>query len=204
MSELRKKQREKREQTIIAAAEKLFSQRGYSTVNVEDIAELAEVGVATIYKYFGAKGGLIRELWKPEVKNLKTAGEQVLADPPADPAIATAKLISQYRFGDKWQHRDLFQAIAGLNLGYSEIFEGLRETLDQIMLTQIHQLLKHFVQSGAIPKDLNLKDASRILFAIHDHHLQHWATHEDVSLQATRRALRRQILLVFSTWSIKG
>lgn len=201
MSSLREKQRQRREQAILDAAGQLFSKHGYSPVNVEDIAELAEVGVATIYKYFGAKSGLIRELWRPEIKNLKDAGERVLANPPADPAHAMAELISQYRFGDKWQHRDLYQTIAGLNLGYAEIFEGLRESLDDIMLSQIQRMLKHFIKAGLSPGDLNVKDVSHILFAIHEYHLQRWATHEDVSLEKTRKALRRRILLAFRAWT---
>lgn len=200
MSTLRKKHRQRREQAILAAAEQLFSKRGYKAVNVEDIAELAEVGVATVYKYYGAKNGLIRELWRPEIEILKNAGEKVLANPPAAPAEAMAELIAQYRFGDKWQHRDLFQAIAGLNLGYADIFEGLRETLDKIMLGQIHALLKIFVNEGRIPEGLNLKDMSQILFAMHEYHLHRWATHENISLKKTRTALRRHILLLFKIW----
>ena len=119
MSGLRKQQRQRREQAILMAAESLFSEHGYSRVNVDEIAARAGVGVATIYKYFGTKPGLIRELFRPEIEKIRLAGEKVLAKPDADPGRGMARLIAQYRFGERWQHRDLFREISGLNWGYA-------------------------------------------------------------------------------------
>jgi AcrR family transcriptional regulator len=44
---------------IIAAAIKLFSQRGLSEVTVDEIAEAADVGKGTIYNYFAAKEDIV-------------------------------------------------------------------------------------------------------------------------------------------------
>jgi AcrR family transcriptional regulator len=58
----RQREREQRYLTILAAAEKLFAQKGYHTTSMEEIADLAEVSVGTVYFYFKNKEDLILQL----------------------------------------------------------------------------------------------------------------------------------------------
>jgi AcrR family transcriptional regulator len=53
-------------QAILAAARRLFSERGYFATKVDDIAALARVAPATVYAVSGGKQGLLRtlmEIW---------------------------------------------------------------------------------------------------------------------------------------------
>jgi AcrR family transcriptional regulator len=62
-SELRRRrEREQRYQTILAAAEKLFAQKGYHQAGMEEIADLSEVSVGTVYFYFKNKEDLIVQM----------------------------------------------------------------------------------------------------------------------------------------------
>jgi len=47
---------------IVAAARRLFSERGYFATKVDDIASLARVAPATVYAVSGGKQGLLRTL----------------------------------------------------------------------------------------------------------------------------------------------
>jgi AcrR family transcriptional regulator len=59
-SELRRqREREQRFQTILSAAETLFAQKGYHQAGMEEIADLSEVSVGTVYFYFKNKEDLI-------------------------------------------------------------------------------------------------------------------------------------------------
>lgn len=185
---------------MLRAAESLFSERGYSAVNVEDIAERAGVGVATIYKYYGTKTGLIRELFRPEIDSLRTAGEHVLATADADPARGMARLVAQYRFGERWQHRDLYREIGSLGWGYAKVFRGLRERIDELICSQIEALVRHYQRIGRMPRAVKPRDVSAILYALHTWHLQEWALRDDISLAATRRTIRRQVMASFEPW----
>src|ERR1700724_4873277 len=49
-------------QAIVAAARRLFSERGYFATKVDDIAALARVAPATVYAVSGGKHGLLRAL----------------------------------------------------------------------------------------------------------------------------------------------
>ncbi len=48
-----------REDSIVYVAAELFLQEGIEKVKMTDVAERAEVGVASLYRYFGTKDGLV-------------------------------------------------------------------------------------------------------------------------------------------------
>jgi AcrR family transcriptional regulator len=55
---------EENRERILAEARRLFLADGYAATSVSRIAGEAEVSVETIYKAFGGKAGLVRELWE--------------------------------------------------------------------------------------------------------------------------------------------
>src|SRR5213595_3587672 len=61
----RKSGGDKRE-AIMAAALELFVERGFYGTAVPEIADRAEVGAGTIYRYFESKEALVNELYREE------------------------------------------------------------------------------------------------------------------------------------------
>lgn len=57
-SQIRKQQMEQRTQQILHAALELFCERGIEDTSVEEIAKAADVGPATVYRYFETKAEL--------------------------------------------------------------------------------------------------------------------------------------------------
>ncbi|MEP7090694.1 MAG: helix-turn-helix domain-containing protein [Nocardioidaceae bacterium] len=53
---------EGRRRSVLAAAQELFFRQGYAATTISSIAEAAGVSPETIYKAFGGKPGLVREL----------------------------------------------------------------------------------------------------------------------------------------------
>jgi AcrR family transcriptional regulator len=49
---------------VLDAAERQFLEEGYGTATITSIAQEAEVSVETIYKAFGSKSGLVREIYE--------------------------------------------------------------------------------------------------------------------------------------------
>ncbi len=58
----RQREREERYQTILKAAETLFARNGYHQTSINQIADLAEVSVGTVYFYFKNKEDLLIQL----------------------------------------------------------------------------------------------------------------------------------------------
>jgi TetR/AcrR family transcriptional regulator len=55
---------------VLAAAERLYADRGLATTRVEDIAELADVSVGSIYTHFGNKDGIQAALTEQALEHL--------------------------------------------------------------------------------------------------------------------------------------
>lgn len=60
----RQREREERYQTILRAAESLFAGEGYHQTSINQIADLAEVSVGTVYFYFKNKEDLLIQLFE--------------------------------------------------------------------------------------------------------------------------------------------
>ncbi|RIK93158.1 MAG: hypothetical protein DCC73_09500 [Proteobacteria bacterium] len=201
MTSLRQKQRQQREEAIKRVADLLFQEQGFSQTNVEDIAARAEVGVATIYKYFGSKGGILCQLLWPDITAIREAGEQVLMNPPLDPAEAVFKLVSSYKFGDHWAHKELLKGLIGFDLGYGEPFEALRREVDAFIAMQIRELLLNASRQGKLRQGLDLADMATVIYAILNHNFQDYIVAEKDMDNATYvERLRRHILLLFEGW----
>ena len=66
MAELPRKEREKlqHKEEILTVALKLFSDRGFHNVSMQEIAEESEFSVGTLYKFFESKESLFAALMK--------------------------------------------------------------------------------------------------------------------------------------------
>ncbi|WP_329251893.1 TetR/AcrR family transcriptional regulator [Actinoallomurus sp. NBC_01490] len=67
---------------LLAAAERVFAERGTS-VSLEDIARAAGVGPATLYRRFGNKDALVREVLSAFFTRLIDLAHQAYAEPAA-------------------------------------------------------------------------------------------------------------------------
>jgi AcrR family transcriptional regulator len=67
-SPLRREGAEATRLAIVAAAGRLFAERGYSATSIEDIAEAAAVGRATVFSSVGGKPELLKEAYRLAVR----------------------------------------------------------------------------------------------------------------------------------------
>lgn len=58
----RQERARRQHETTLVQAQRMFLERGYAATTVESIAEAAGVSAATVYKTYGGKAGLVREL----------------------------------------------------------------------------------------------------------------------------------------------
>jgi AcrR family transcriptional regulator len=76
MAGLRAKQKADRTRRILEAATTLFRQQGYDSARIEDIAEMAEVSVGTLYNYYQNKGDILVATVAMEVTAMAIAIQQ--------------------------------------------------------------------------------------------------------------------------------
>lgn len=74
-------------EVLIVAAAKAFADRGVDT-SLEQIARQAGVGIGTLYRHFPTRHDLIEAVYRQEVEVLCAGGDELLAERPADEALA--------------------------------------------------------------------------------------------------------------------
>ncbi len=64
---------EARRQSILAAAAKVFSEKGFAAATMADIAQEAGISPGAIYRYFASKDELARDCWDDSAEAVKAA-----------------------------------------------------------------------------------------------------------------------------------
>jgi TetR/AcrR family transcriptional regulator len=77
----REREKLRQRQEMLAAALDLFSQKGYHSVSMHEIAELAEFSIGTLYKFFQNKEDLYKALVLERCDNFEQAVTQAIEEP---------------------------------------------------------------------------------------------------------------------------
>jgi len=106
-SRARRVDAERNRGALIAAARRLFDQRG-ADVALDEIARAAGVANATLYRHFPTRAELIVAVYAEEVDELGRAGERLGERPDADGALADWLRLFVHHVATK---RDLARAL---------------------------------------------------------------------------------------------
>lgn len=87
--------RTRRREEILDAAARLFARRGYSDANVQELADLLEVGKGTVYRYFPTKEALFLAAVDRMIQRLTDAVERSIAA-VADPVDQLTGVFKTY------------------------------------------------------------------------------------------------------------
>jgi AcrR family transcriptional regulator len=196
---LRERQKTRRRANILAAGEALFSRHGYSATNMKAIAEAAEVGIATVYNYFGTKGQLLADILQADFELLLKRGEAVLAQTPKDPESGVLALIGLYQqFHGNWEPRDMLAAAMGPGLSAEPALDELTREMERKVKEQLSALLSGYQRAGKIRADIDIQDASLIIFYIFNQHFIQYVSQETVEYSEMKAAMDRQIGFILS------
>jgi AcrR family transcriptional regulator len=187
---------------MLEAAGRLFEAQGYARTTFEEIAAAAGVGVATVYKYFQSKQGIVKALLDPDLKNMLARAQRIIDGPLGGPAESMVALLSAYRNlgGHNWASRELLQLtiFPGL-VNQGPLTEFVHE-LDSKAQAQIGSLLRKLRDSGRLRRDLPLKDATAVIFALLNQHYGMYLSESGLSFEKMFRRLKRRVRLVFEDW----
>lgn len=134
---------ELRQAEILAAATKVFAARGYQVADTQAIADLAEVGKGTLYRYFPTKEALFKEALKRQLDILKERLEAAFHLPGSPFAKIKAVMGAYFLFFDEHPEtielfaqeraefgRDntplYFERIYTCNPGWAALFEEIK------------------------------------------------------------------------------
>lgn len=198
MAGLREKQKERRQRDILDAATRLIEAQGWENTSMEEVAERAEVGVATVYNYFGSKVDLVQAIFARYVDEQIEAGRKVISNCPADVVDGITLLFSAYvdgiahRFG-----RKLMQEFFAI--GLSRQFSYGKDVMPVKMriIEQMGELVELYHRQGQIDHDISKDEAAMLCYSAVSIPLMLYVVLPDMALDDAKKAMRRNLKLIF-------
>lgn len=200
---LRERKKERQRAELLRIGAELFRTRGYEEARMEDIAAQAEVSAKTVYNYFPSKQRLLVEFLNQDRLQQRDTYERVVMRPPADPAEALAQLIladvgDVRTVEDKRLWRELLAAATRGHDGPDDDFVRNQE----MFTSYIEQLLRHFVQSGALSKTLAVRVAAEIVYALNAYDFREYCASAEMTADDLMIRARKQMRTLVSNWKL--
>ena len=158
---------EQRQRAVLEAAQELFFSRGYAATTITDIAEAAAVSPETVYKRFGGKPGLVRELRThallgagPVPAEHRSDQLRDLAD-PRDVIRGWAKLAGEVA--------PRVAPILGLVREAALLDPSVRELADELDADRLRRMrtnARFLADAGHLRRGVSLTQATDVLFAV--------------------------------------
>lgn len=166
MTGLRARQKADRNRRILESATTLFREQGYDSARIEDIAELAEVSVGTLYNYYQNKGDILVATVSMEVTEVLEAGEMIVANPPLNVNEALSALINQYYDHSLvYLSKEMWRTAMASSIQQPETPLSKRYTeLDQRLCAQVVQLIETLQRRGVIIAGVDTRALGEVFF----------------------------------------
>ena len=166
MTGLRERQKADRERRILKAAVTRFRAEGYRSVRIEDLAEMAEVSVGTVYNYYQTKGDILIATVAMEVEEVLEAGEAVVANPPRGVDAALLGLIfGYYDHSLEYLSKEMWRTAMALSIEAPGTPNGQHYSdLDRRLSAQVTDLIAALQARGEVRADLDARALGELLF----------------------------------------
>lgn len=167
IAERRQREKERRRNDIVNAAERVFFSRGMENATMDDVADEAELSKGTLYIYFQSKEDLYLAITKRGLDILTAMFEKESAKKAS--GIEKIYAIGQaYRDFAK-KHTNYFQAMAYFDLRIKEMGEespNARASIEQgeKVLTICAEAIQRGIADSSIRSDIDPKKAAIILW----------------------------------------
>ena len=196
---LRERRKLERRTAILKTAERLFAEKGVTRTSMEAIADGAGLGVATVYKHFGTKAAILEDIIRPTLEKAFAEAEKVIANPPIDAAEAMAELIDKYRYlRNDWSDRRMLRALSLPGPDSKPNSKSL--AAEERCQKQIRDLLLVLRGRGDISAELNLDDASAVVFCVFNQHYERFVTNDELRADTLFADMARRTKLLFQPW----
>lgn len=198
MTGLREKKKQQTREAIVAEAGRLFGKQGFQATTMEEIAVGAGVSAGTLYNYFGTKNTIVLAHIGAQVAEMVETGAAIVDDPPADVVVAVKKLTRVHLDRFIAIDRELLREMLAASFGPSSNVLPELIRLDYLLLDQLTSLLRHFAGSGDLGPAVDSAEAAIAVYSLLATQLIMYLSVEDMTAAALRRAVARQIQIVFT------
>ncbi|WP_172329956.1 TetR/AcrR family transcriptional regulator [Mangrovicoccus sp. HB161399] len=166
MAGLRERKKAATRKRILDCAAQMFREDGYEASRIEDIAEAAELSVATFYNYFGSKADLLLAAVLEETAMVMEAVEACIRAPVATLEEGFGAIVATYfRTSFQYSSREVWRmAVARTMLDPEAEFSRRYIEIDRELSDQLCRFLAEMQGRGLVRADVGTEPAGRLLF----------------------------------------
>jgi len=149
----------------LEAARALFLEHGYAATTVESIAQRAGVSSATIYKTYGGKSGLVRELCRRALAGGGPVPAELRSDALRSTADPRAVIDGWGRLREEVAPRiSPLLLLLGTAAHADPEAAALRDELDQARLVRMADNARYLERGGHLKEGFTARDARDVLW----------------------------------------
>lgn len=194
MAGLRERQKADRERRILGAAVTKFRAEGYRSVRIEDLAEMAEVSVGTVYNYYQTKGDILIATVAMEVEEVLTSGAEIVHAPPPGAEEALLSLIfSYYDHSLEYLSKEMWRTAMALAIEAPGTPNGQRYAeLDARLSAQVTDLIRALQARGEVRADVDPVAMGQLIFNNLNQMFIEFVKEDDMTLETLRSEVAAQ------------
>ena len=167
LEERRRREKEHRRSVIVNAARKLFFEKGFKYVTVDNIAKKSELSKGSIYLYFKSKDEIYTHILFSDIEKFNKKSAHLFQEnkSAAELTIEFACIYFEFFLND----RELFRIMMtfmlhteDLNLADSVNEHIIEVTNNTIKI--IETILQHGIEKGEFPPDINVRQCRNAIW----------------------------------------
>jgi len=189
---LQEKKKIKRRKRILAAATKLFQDRGYADTTINAIADKADVGVGTIYNYFSSKNEILLNI-VADIFIEKKPDEIIHENDPAQTAI---RFLSDYMDEFLIFEKEIWRGWFAAFFQEPNLFERAYE-LDMKIVGELAGICEDMQAKSMMPDKVSPLEVAKLLYAPFISLVMSYIMLEDMDIHVAKKEFKSQVKLIF-------
>jgi len=154
-----KRRKEARPEEILDAALKLFTEKGFSSTRMVDVAKAAGISKGTLYLYFDSKESIFRDVVQQRITPQIDRVEQIVDEFDGSDADLLRNMINGWWMGIACTS---LSAIPKIMVSESGNFPELAEYFTRTVVTRSRDLFSKVISRGMISGEFELYEAETV------------------------------------------
>jgi AcrR family transcriptional regulator len=150
-----KRDKQRRQRSLIDAANAVFAERGYDAATTREVAERAGCSEGLIHRYFGGKRGLLLAVMESKASAVTT--EFGAALPDRDTVREEIEQALLWPLGVLWEHRDFMRVSVAQATIDPELGRSVAGRIHNQRVGLVLEKLRRHKEAGRIRADVDLE-----------------------------------------------
>ena len=156
-----KHDKERRQRSLIEAANAVFAEHGYDAATTREVAERAGCSEGLIHRYFGGKRGLLLAVMESKAGEVLEGLRSALPD--RDNVHDDIEQVLLWPLGVLWEHRDFMRVSVAQATTDPELGRSVAGRIHNQRVALVLEKLRRHQDAGRIRPDIDLEAAAQAI-----------------------------------------